>query len=110
MLSAETTIEVIGLGFVCLALAVEFGKQYKMFGYELSEVIVATCRAHEPLSDVSATAIQATTDTRLAFPTDHCFPLSTPVDVANRVAYLASPRSGFAKGGIWTLDGGQVHS
>jgi len=37
-----------------------------------------------------------------------CF--GTPRDVANLVAYLASPCSGFATGGIWTLDGGQVHS
>ena len=36
--------------------------------------------------------------------------LGTPVDVANLVAYLASPCSRFASGGIWTLDGGQVHS
>jgi len=32
----------------------------------------------------------------------------TPQDVANLVAYLASPVSGFATGAIWTLDGGQV--
>ena len=36
--------------------------------------------------------------------------LGTPRDVAELVAYLASPRSGFATGGVWTLDGGQVHS
>lgn len=36
--------------------------------------------------------------------------LGTPLDVANLVAYLASPRSRFATGGIWTLDGGQVHT
>jgi len=35
--------------------------------------------------------------------------LGTPVDVANLVAYLASPRSSFASGSVWTLDGGQVH-
>ncbi len=34
----------------------------------------------------------------------------TPRDVAELVAYLASPRAGFATGGVWTLDGGQVHS
>jgi 3-oxoacyl-[acyl-carrier protein] reductase len=32
----------------------------------------------------------------------------TPTDVANLVAYLASPLSRFASGGIWTLDGGQI--
>jgi 3-oxoacyl-[acyl-carrier protein] reductase len=36
--------------------------------------------------------------------------LGTPADVASLVAYLASPCSRFASGGIWTLDGGQVHA
>jgi 3-oxoacyl-[acyl-carrier protein] reductase len=36
--------------------------------------------------------------------------LGTPADVASLVAYLASPRSGFATGGVWTLDGGQVRA
>jgi len=36
--------------------------------------------------------------------------LGTPTDVASLVAYLVSPRSGFATGSIWTLDGGQVHA
>lgn len=36
--------------------------------------------------------------------------LGTPSDVASLVTYLASPRSGFATGGVWTIDGGQVHS
>ncbi len=36
--------------------------------------------------------------------------LGTPRDVADLVAYLASARTGFATGGVWTLDGGQVHS
>jgi 3-oxoacyl-[acyl-carrier protein] reductase len=34
----------------------------------------------------------------------------TPKDVAELVAYLVSPRAGFATGGVWLLDGGQVHS
>lgn len=36
--------------------------------------------------------------------------LGGPADVANLVAYLASSRSGFATGAVWTLDGGQVAS
>jgi 3-oxoacyl-[acyl-carrier protein] reductase len=36
--------------------------------------------------------------------------LGTPGDVANLVAYLASPCSRFASGAIWSLDGGQIHS
>ncbi|MDC0206582.1 SDR family oxidoreductase [Nitrospinae bacterium] len=34
----------------------------------------------------------------------------TPQNAAELVAYLVSPRSSFATGGVWTLDGGQVHS
>lgn len=34
--------------------------------------------------------------------------LGTPRDVADLVAYLASPRSSFVTGAVWTLDGGQV--
>jgi 3-oxoacyl-[acyl-carrier protein] reductase len=36
--------------------------------------------------------------------------LGAPSDVAHLVAYLASPLSSFASGGVWTLDGGQVRS
>jgi len=36
--------------------------------------------------------------------------LGTPEDVANLVCYLASPKSGFASGAVWTLDGGQVRA
>ena len=36
--------------------------------------------------------------------------LGTPADEASLVAYVASSRSGFATGGVWTLDGGQVHA
>ena len=34
--------------------------------------------------------------------------LGTPHEVAELVAFLASSRAGFATGGIWQLDGGQV--
>lgn len=36
--------------------------------------------------------------------------LGKPQDVANLVIYLSSAHTNFATGGIWTLDGGQVHS
>jgi NAD(P)-dependent dehydrogenase (short-subunit alcohol dehydrogenase family) len=36
--------------------------------------------------------------------------LGTPQDVAELVAFLACSLSGFATGGVWQLDGGQVHS
>jgi 3-oxoacyl-[acyl-carrier protein] reductase len=34
--------------------------------------------------------------------------LGTPQEVADLVVWLASARAGFATGGVWTLDGGQV--
>lgn len=36
--------------------------------------------------------------------------LGTPRDVAELVAYLASPRASFATGGVWALDGGQIRA
>ena len=36
--------------------------------------------------------------------------LGKPRDVAELVAYLASPRANFATGGVWVIDGGQVYS
>lgn len=34
----------------------------------------------------------------------------TPREIGELVSYLASPRSGFATGAVWTLDGGQVRA
>ncbi len=51
-----------------------------------------------------APAVQAMLSTDVAL---GC--LGTPADVANLAAFLASPRSGFASGSVWALDGGQVH-
>ena len=36
--------------------------------------------------------------------------LGAPQEVAELVAFLASPRAAFASGGIWQLDGGQVRA
>lgn len=36
--------------------------------------------------------------------------LGKPAEVANLVAYLVSPRSAFATGQVWTLDGGQTRA
>ena len=52
-----------------------------------------------------AVAVQAMLDRDVALGR-----LGTPQEIADLVAYLASPRSGFATGVVWALDGGQVHS
>lgn len=52
-----------------------------------------------------ATAVQAMLDRDVALSR-----FGTPQEIADLVAYLASPRSGFATGAVWALDGGQVHS
>ena len=36
--------------------------------------------------------------------------LGSPEDVASLVVYMASARSSFVTGSVWTIDGGQVHS
>ena len=44
---------------------------------------------------------------------EHEVPLSrlgSPQEVAQLAAFLASPRSGFATGAVWALDGGQLRS
>lgn len=69
-------------------------------GNILFEGSVWSCKRQE---DASAVDSMLERDVALAR-------LGAPRDVAELVAYLASPRSGFASGAVWTLDGGQVHS
>lgn len=57
-----TTVAVIGLGYVGLPLAVEFGKKYKTFGFDLSEQKVAAYRAFvDPTGEVSSEDLRAAT-------------------------------------------------
>lgn len=57
-----TTIAVIGLGYVGLPLAVEFGKQYTTLGFDLSEAKVASYRAFvDPTGEVSSEDLRAAT-------------------------------------------------
>lgn len=55
--------------------------------------------------DESPDAVQAMLDRDVALAR-----LGQPRDVAELVAYLASPRAAFASGAVWTLDGGQIRS
>ncbi|MBS0513279.1 MAG: nucleotide sugar dehydrogenase [Proteobacteria bacterium] len=55
-----TTIAVIGLGYVGLPLAVEFGKKYRTVGFDLSEEKVAAyCEFNDPTGEVSSDDLRA---------------------------------------------------
>jgi UDP-N-acetyl-D-galactosamine dehydrogenase len=60
-----TTIAVVGLGYVGLPLAVEFGKQYPTIGYDLSAAKVEAYRRHvDPTGEVATEALRAATQLR----------------------------------------------
>jgi UDP-N-acetyl-D-galactosamine dehydrogenase len=64
-----TTIAVIGLGYVGLPLAVEFGKKYRTLGFDLSAQKVAAYRdCIDPTGEVSSADLRAAT--QLACHTD----------------------------------------
>ena len=57
-----TTIAVIGLGYVGLPLAVEFGKKYKTLGFDLAADKVAAYARHvDPTGEVSSADLRAAT-------------------------------------------------
>ncbi len=64
-----TTIAVVGLGYVGLPLAVEFGKKYRTIGFDLSAEKVAAYKQHvDPTGEVSSEDLKAAT--RLEMSTD----------------------------------------
>jgi UDP-N-acetyl-D-galactosamine dehydrogenase len=85
-------VAVIGLGYVGLPLAVEFGKRYKTIGYDLSEAKVAAYRQfHDPTGEVAsadlkaATGLECTTDAaRIAEADIIVVAVPTPVDAAHQ--------------------------
>ncbi|MDR7306054.1 nucleotide sugar dehydrogenase [Rhodoferax saidenbachensis] len=91
MLSRETTVAIVGLGYVGLPLAVEFGKKYKTIGYDSSEGKVLACREHrDPSGELSAadlraaTLLEVTADPhRLAEADFVIVAVPTPVDAAH---------------------------
>jgi len=88
----NTTIAVVGLGYVGLPLAVEFGKKFKTIGYDLSEAKVAAYREfRDPTGEVasedlrSASQLECTTDpSRLASADFIVVAVPTPVDEAHQ--------------------------
>lgn len=90
-ISFNPVVAVVGLGYVGLPLAVEFGKQYRTIGYDLSVAKVASYRQfHDPMGEVdsgdlrAATRLEPTTDpTALAEADIIIIAVPTPVDIGN---------------------------
>ncbi|TMH54733.1 MAG: nucleotide sugar dehydrogenase, partial [Betaproteobacteria bacterium] len=87
-----TVVAVVGLGYVGLPLAVEFGKQYPTVGFDLSEKKIAAYRNFlDPTGEVSqaelkaASGLRVTTDAAdLANADFVVIAVPTPVDQAHR--------------------------
>lgn len=87
-----TIVAVVGLGYVGLPLAIEFGKGYSTIGFDLSETKVAAYRnGHDPTGEVSraefesATRLRVTTDAAELGNADFIVvAVPTPVDDAHR--------------------------
>ena len=57
---SQHTIAVVGLGYVGLPLAVEFGKRFRTIGYDLSKEKIAAYRRHiDPTGEVSSDDFRA---------------------------------------------------
>lgn len=94
VVGANTVVAVIGLGYVGMPLAVEFGKKFRTIGFDLSrEKIEAYCRYVDPTGEVSENELQAairdggllpTTDPNLIAEADFIvIAVPTPVDEAH---------------------------
>jgi UDP-N-acetyl-D-galactosamine dehydrogenase len=60
IITENTVVAVVGLGYVGLPLAVEFGKKYRTLGYDLSEAKIANYRNHcDPTGEVSPESLRA---------------------------------------------------
>jgi len=61
-MTTSSTIAVVGLGYVGLPLAVEFGKKFRTIGFDLSEPkIAAYRRGVDPTGEISADEFRAAT-------------------------------------------------
>lgn len=87
-----TTIAVVGLGYVGLPLAVEFGRRFRTVGFDLSESKVEAYRRHvDPTGEVStdqllaSKLLQPTTDASALREADFVVvAVPTPVDEAHK--------------------------
>jgi UDP-N-acetyl-D-galactosamine dehydrogenase len=99
--SSETVVGVVGLGYVGLPLAVEFGKKYRCVGFDLSRAKVEAYRAFvDPTGEVDEQSLRAagllrfTTDAEDLGTVDFfVVAVPTPVDAALRPDFTALARS-----------------
>ncbi|MBT4520346.1 MAG: nucleotide sugar dehydrogenase [Halieaceae bacterium] len=88
----DTTIAIVGLGYVGLPLAVAFGRQFKTIGFDQSEGKLALYRqGHDPNGEVEQESLRSATG--LAFTSDPSLlaeaniiiiVVPTPIDLAKR--------------------------
>jgi UDP-N-acetyl-D-galactosamine dehydrogenase len=86
------TIAIVGLGYVGLPLAVEFGKKYRTIGFDLSAAKVDAYRRHiDPTGEVSTEELKAaphlscTTDAAALHDADYVIvAVPTPIDGAHQ--------------------------
>jgi UDP-N-acetyl-D-galactosamine dehydrogenase len=98
-----TVVAVIGLGYVGLPLAVEFGRKYKTIGFDLSESKVESYRKGvDPTGEVSteslraASQLQVTNDPSQITQADFIvIAVPTPIDVARQPDF--SPLAGASR-------------
>lgn len=98
-----TVVAVVGMGYVGLPLAVEFGKKFRTIGFDLSvEKINAYCRHIDPTGEVShenlkqSTLLEPTTDPAKIKAADFVIvAVPTPVDEAHNPDF--SPLIGASK-------------
>lgn len=85
------TIAVVGLGYVGLPLAVEFGKKYRTFGFDPSQAKIDGYRKFcDPMGEVSSEALRAATQLQVSSEPDGLreadiiiIAVPTPVDQAH---------------------------
>ena len=91
-ISSDSVIAIVGLGYVGLPLAVEFGKKFRTIGYDLSTQKVAAYREYgDPTGEVTSEELRAakgltvTTDpTRFSEAEYIIVAVPTPVDIVRR--------------------------
>ena len=86
------TVAVVGLGYVGLPLAIEFGKRWPTIGYDLSDAKMRSYRTgHDPVGEVppeefgASTGLEFTTDpTKLRNADALIIAVPTPIDIARQ--------------------------